>query len=86
MKILRLVVKNIQKIVAAEITPDGNVIVISGKNAQGKTSVMDAISMALGGQNQIWPGFAQHLPPDRSGAIDAIASLGFRGRGSHADP
>jgi len=49
-KILKLTAENIQKIKAVEITPDGNTVIISGKNGQGKTSVLDSISYALGGK------------------------------------
>jgi hypothetical protein len=49
MKIVRLTAENIKRLKAVEITPDGNVQVITGRNAQGKTSVLDAIWLALGG-------------------------------------
>lgn len=38
MKILNLTAENIKKLVAVEITPDGNIVQITGKNGQGKTS------------------------------------------------
>jgi len=49
MKIIKLTAENFKKLVAVEITPDGNVVTISGKNAAGKSSVLDAIVSALGG-------------------------------------
>jgi len=49
MKILRLTAENILKLKAVEITPDGNTVIISGKNAAGKSSVLNAIWLALGG-------------------------------------
>ena len=49
MKILKLTAENFKKLSAVEITPDGNVVVISGKNAAGKSSVLDAIEAALCG-------------------------------------
>ena len=49
MKIVRLTAENIKRLRAVEITPDGNTVVISGRNGQGKTSVLDAIWLALGG-------------------------------------
>jgi hypothetical protein len=49
MKIIRLTAENVKRLKAVEITPDGNVQVITGRNAQGKTSVLDAIWLALGG-------------------------------------
>jgi len=48
-KIIRLTAENVKRLKAVEITPDGNVQVITGRNAQGKTSVLDAIWLALGG-------------------------------------
>lgn len=53
MKIIKLKAENIKKLVAVEITPQGNVVRITGKNASGKTSVLDAIFWALGGQQNI---------------------------------
>ena len=49
MKIISLKAENVKRLHAVEITPDGNVVVISGRNGQGKTSVLDSIAMALGG-------------------------------------
>jgi len=51
-KILRLQSSNIQRVTAVDITPDPatRVIKIGGKNGNGKSSVLDTISIALGGQ------------------------------------
>lgn len=49
MKIIKFQAENVKKLKAVEITPDGNTVVISGKNGQGKTSVLDSIWFALGG-------------------------------------
>lgn len=49
MKIISLTAENVKKIKAVRITPDGNVVVIRGNNAQGKSSVLDAIQYGLGG-------------------------------------
>jgi len=43
MKIISLVAENVKKLVAVEIKPDGNLVEITGKNGQGKTSVLDSI-------------------------------------------
>jgi len=53
MKIIKLRAENIKKLVAVEITPSGSVIKITGKNASGKTSVLDSMYWALGGLNSI---------------------------------
>lgn len=50
MKILKLSAENIKRLSVVEITPDGSpVLIIGGKNGAGKSSVLDAIAMALGG-------------------------------------
>ena len=49
MKILKLIAQNFKKLSAVEITPDGNMVVISGKNGAGKSSILDAIEAALCG-------------------------------------
>ena len=49
MKIIRLEAENVKRLRAIEITPDGTLQVVTGRNAQGKTSVLDAIWLALGG-------------------------------------
>lgn len=49
MKIIKLTAENVKRLKAIEIDPDGTLQVISGRNAQGKTSVLDAIWLAVGG-------------------------------------
>lgn len=49
-RIVRLQAENIKRLKAVEITPDGNIVRITGRNGQGKSSVLDAIAYALGGQ------------------------------------
>lgn len=53
MKIVRFTAENVKKLVAVEIKPDGNLVQITGKNGQGKTSVLDAIWWALEGAAHI---------------------------------
>lgn len=53
MKIIQLTAENIKKLTAVEIKPDGNVVQITGKNGQGKTSVLDAIWWALSGTENV---------------------------------
>ncbi|MFF2822652.1 AAA family ATPase [Arthrobacter koreensis] len=48
-KIIKLEASNFKRLRAVEISPDGNLVVIAGRNGQGKTSVLDAITAALGG-------------------------------------
>ena len=49
MKIIELQAENVKRLKAVQIAPDGTVQVIGGRNAQGKSSVLDAIWLALGG-------------------------------------
>lgn len=49
MRIVSLTAENVKRLKAVHIKPDGDLVVLSGANAQGKTSVLDAIWLALGG-------------------------------------
>lgn len=53
MKILELKINNIKKIKAIDIKPDDSIVAITGRNGQGKTSVLDSIAMALCGKTLI---------------------------------
>lgn len=53
MKIIQLTSENIKALKAVEITPEGNVVVISGRNGAGKSSVLDSIYWALAGAKNI---------------------------------
>ena len=51
MKITKLEIENVKRVKAVELAPAQNgLTVIGGKNGQGKTSVLDAIAWALGGE------------------------------------
>ena len=50
MQIVRLQAENFKRLKAVSIEPDGSVVVIGGKNGQGKSSVLDAIFVALKGR------------------------------------
>lgn len=69
MRILNLVAENFKRLQVVEIKPDGSLIQVQGKNAQGKSSVLDAIWAALGGKKAI-PG-----EPIRRGADEARIEL-----------
>lgn len=68
-KIQRLTIENFMRIKAVNIKPDGNAIVISGKNGAGKSSVLDSIMAALCGKK------ACPAMPVRSGAEVARVSV-----------
>jgi chromosome segregation ATPase len=53
MKILQLTAENVKKLRVVDITPDSDVVQITGKNGSGKTSVLDSIWWALGGTKEI---------------------------------
>src|SRR3984957_8598889 len=53
MKIVRFQAENVKKLRCVEINPDGSLVVIGGKNGNGKTSVLDSITMALAGKGAI---------------------------------
>jgi DNA repair exonuclease SbcCD ATPase subunit len=68
-KIITLTAENEKKLVAVEISPTGNLVEITGKNGQGKTSVLDCIWWALAGASHI------QAAPIRKGANEARIRL-----------
>lgn len=69
MKILKLTTENIKKISVVEISPQGNVVQITGRNGQGKSSVLDSIWYALGGTDD------NPQQPIRTGAESASITI-----------
>lgn len=53
MKILKLRSENVKRLSVVEITPDGALITIGGKNGAGKSSVLDSIAYVLGGEKLV---------------------------------
>lgn len=68
-RILSFRAENIKRLSVVSITPDGNIVEISGKNGQGKSSVLDAIWWALGGSGNI----TTH--PVRKGQTEGIVEI-----------
>ncbi len=51
LRIVELRAENVKRLRAVHIAPDGHVVEIAGRNGQGKTSILDSISLALEGRN-----------------------------------
>jgi DNA repair exonuclease SbcCD ATPase subunit len=49
MQIIRLEAENFKRLRAVQIDPRGDLVLVAGRNAQGKSSVLDAITAALSG-------------------------------------
>jgi DNA repair exonuclease SbcCD ATPase subunit len=71
MRIISLQAENIKRLKAVEITPEGDIVVIAGRNGQGKTSVLDSIWYALGGG----PAQKETVRPIRDGEDHASVTL-----------
>lgn len=69
MKIIALEAENLKRLTAIRIEPDGNLVQITGKNGQGKTSVLDAIWWALDGTTHV------QSKPIRQGEEQAVIKL-----------
>ncbi len=69
MRVVGLQAENFKRIRAVDIRPDGDVVVLAGANAQGKTSILDAIWAALGGSK------ASPDRPIRTGETDARVTV-----------
>lgn len=90
--IRKLVVESFKRIIAVEITPDGKVVQLRGKNEAGKSSIIDAIWAALGGLDAA-PGepvrkgakgasIQMHLGPEDDPTKGVIVTRTFDPRGS----
>lgn len=69
MKIVQLHAENFKRLGVVEITPEGNVVTIGGNNGEGKSSVLDAIFVALKGRAVAPP------QPIRKGAEKCVIRL-----------
>lgn len=70
MHIKQLTIENFLRISVVDITPDGNVIYITGHNGEGKTSVLNAIWVALSN-----PRFSEIPKPVHEGEEKAVITL-----------
>jgi DNA repair exonuclease SbcCD ATPase subunit len=69
MKIISFRAENIKRLSLVEVRPDGNVVQITGRNGQGKTSILDSVFWALAGGDTI------QGEPIRRGADKATIKL-----------
>lgn len=71
LRIVSFSAKNTKRLKAITIRPDPdqNIVILSGKNRQGKSSIIDSIWFALGGKNAI------PVKPIRSGESEAFVTL-----------
>lgn len=69
MQIISLQAENIKRLIAVEIKPDGALVLITGRNNQGKTSILDCIWWAIAGARHLQP------VPIRAGADEALIRL-----------
>lgn len=53
MHIIKLEVENVKRLRAVEVEPTGALIQVSGRNEQGKTSLIDSIAYAMGGERLV---------------------------------
>jgi len=53
LQIVQLEAENVKRLRAVEVTPEGALVVVGGRNGQGKTSLLDSIAYALGGKDLV---------------------------------
>lgn len=76
-KIRQLEIENVKRVKAVTLTPTENgLTVIGGRNGQGKTSVLDAIAWALGG-NKLKPSESQRIGSSAPPSIHIELSNGL---------
>lgn len=71
MRIVQLQAENVKRLKAVDITPVDDLVVIAGRNGQGKTSVLDAIWWTLAGKRS----FDDSPDPVRHGQKQASARI-----------
>lgn len=76
MKVVQVKARNVKGVRFVEFRPNGTATLIGGKNAAGKSSVLDAICMALGGK-KLCP-----AKPLRDGEIEGFSEVTISGDGS----
>jgi len=70
LRIVRLEAENVKRLTAVELEPkETGLVVIGGRNGQGKSSLLDSISLALGGKR------GQPPKPVRDGEDRAVVNV-----------
>jgi DNA repair exonuclease SbcCD ATPase subunit len=72
-KIVQLQTENVKRLKAVNITPEGNIVEITGENGNGKSSVLDSIFWNLAGQKEI------QSQPIRNGEAKAKTEITLSG-------
>lgn len=80
MRITEIEVRDVLKIKYVHITPNGPMTIVGGRNAQGKTSFLNSIAMALGGE-KLCP-----TKPIRKGASSGVVKVSIDGDESKGIP
>ena len=79
MKILKFKALNYKGIKELEIIPDGNLVIISGKNGAGKSSTIDGIKNILSGKDKLT------IKPIRNGESKAELELEVEGKNKNGE-
>lgn len=72
--IVQLNAENIKRLRAVNIRPDGHMVIIGGNNGQGKSSVLDSICMAFGGQGEV-PEVPVRIGEERAAVVVELDDL-----------
>src|SRR3546814_446991 len=71
--IVQLQSENVKRLKAVSITPSGRIVEVTGKNGNGKSSVLDSIFYALAGTKEI------PSQPIRKGESKAVTEIDIGG-------
>lgn len=77
--VTKMEVSNFHRIRAAsvELGPGGRVVRVTGKNRQGKTSLLLSIAAAMGGKSEVRPDAVNDSAEDGTGSVRLTLSNGF---------
>lgn len=86
MRLMRLEAENIKRLRAVAVDIEGNLFIIGGRNAQGKTSLLDSLEYALSGEKAICDEPIRH--GEKKARVIAefdnmVVTRNFTGKGSY---